>query len=88
MSNLAVIDIPQRLEGDGVVLRPLEPADCSAYAQAFVDDPQLGRLVRYETDPTAGQVAESVASAAERAAAGQAFEPAVTPRAATGGCCA
>ncbi|HEY6396068.1 MAG TPA: GNAT family N-acetyltransferase [Solirubrobacteraceae bacterium] len=72
-----VIDIPERLEGDRVVLRPLETADADTYAQAFADDRELGRLVGFETDPTADQVAANLVTAAERAAAGEFLELAV-----------
>ncbi len=62
-----VIDIPERLEGDRVVLRPLETGDADADAQAFADDRELGRLLGFETDPTADQVAAGLATAAELA---------------------
>jgi RimJ/RimL family protein N-acetyltransferase len=45
------IELPDRLEGDGFVLRPLQAADAAAYAAAFSQDPELGRLLGVDQDP-------------------------------------
>jgi [ribosomal protein S5]-alanine N-acetyltransferase len=65
---------PARLAGEGVVLRPLRADDAPAFAAAFVDDPELGRLVGFEKDPTAASVRERLVSAPE----GEGFELTVT----------
>ena len=41
------IDVPETLPGD-VLLRRLRPDDAPAYAAAFGDDPELGRLLGME----------------------------------------
>jgi RimJ/RimL family protein N-acetyltransferase len=58
---------PQGLAGDGVTLRSLREDDAPAYAAAFREDPELGRLVGAETDPDAAAVRERIADAAQRA---------------------
>jgi ribosomal-protein-alanine N-acetyltransferase len=68
------VDAPDRLEGDGVTLRPLRVDDAAHYAAAFRDDPELGRWTGFETDPDEAWVRERVADAAQRAG----FELAVT----------
>jgi RimJ/RimL family protein N-acetyltransferase len=45
------VQAPAALSGDGVALRPLREDDAPAYAAAFRDDPDLGRLVGAEKDP-------------------------------------
>jgi RimJ/RimL family protein N-acetyltransferase len=45
------IELPERLEGDGVLLRRLRPDDAPAYVAAFRADPELGRLLGMEEDP-------------------------------------
>lgn len=71
------LPIRERLEGRGVVLRPLRPGDAGPYAAAFADDPELGRLLGVEDDPTPGQIAEKPASIEEGAAAGRRLELAI-----------
>ncbi|MDQ6817782.1 MAG: GNAT family N-acetyltransferase [Actinomycetota bacterium] len=71
------IEIPKRLEGEEILLRPLRVGDADAYAQAFVEDPELGRLIGFEEDPTADQIAQNVAGAADGAAAGKWVELAI-----------
>ena len=58
---------PEALAGDGVTLRTLRVDDAPAYAAAFRDDPDLGRLIGAETDPDEAAVRERIANAAERA---------------------
>jgi RimJ/RimL family protein N-acetyltransferase len=45
------VDAPDRLEGEGIALRPLRADDAPAFAAAFRDDPDLGRAVGIPTDP-------------------------------------
>jgi RimJ/RimL family protein N-acetyltransferase len=45
------IVLPDRLEGDGLVLRRLRMADAPAIVGAFRDDPDLGGLLGFENDP-------------------------------------
>jgi RimJ/RimL family protein N-acetyltransferase len=63
------IELPARLEGDGVALRPLRTDDAAPYAAAFREDPDLGRMLGLETDPdeaaAAVRIEASTASAAE-----------------------
>lgn len=55
------ITLPERLEGDGVALRPLMEAEVEPYTAAFVEDPELGRWLGFETDLVAADVHEMVA---------------------------
>ena len=48
---MTTIDLPARLEGDGIVLRRLRTEDAAACTGAFRDDPELGRLLGFEEDP-------------------------------------
>jgi RimJ/RimL family protein N-acetyltransferase len=59
------------------VLRPLRLEDASDYVRAFADDPDLGRLVGVEEDPTEEQFAQRVAQARQWAKDGKAVELAV-----------
>ena len=68
------MDPPDRLEGEGVALRPLRADDALAHAAAFRDDPDLGRVLGFPTDPDEEWVRARVAGAAER----DGFELAVT----------
>jgi RimJ/RimL family protein N-acetyltransferase len=45
------IELPESLTGEGVLLRPLRAGDAPAFAAAFRDDPDLGRLLGFEEDP-------------------------------------
>jgi RimJ/RimL family protein N-acetyltransferase len=47
-----LIEVPERLEATTVRLRPLRAADAEPYADAFVADSELGRLLGFERDPT------------------------------------
>jgi RimJ/RimL family protein N-acetyltransferase len=64
------IELPASLKGDGVALRRLRAGDARAYAAAFEDDPELGRLIGTETDPDEARVRD-------RATADRRFELAV-----------
>jgi len=71
------IVVPDRLAGDRVVLRPLRAEDGPAYARAFREDDQMGRLLGVEEDPTEADVTRRVEGAAERARAGRGAQLAV-----------
>jgi RimJ/RimL family protein N-acetyltransferase len=58
-------EIPGRLDDDRIVLRRVGVDDAPAYARAFMEDPELGRFLGMEQDPTAERVAERAAKAAE-----------------------
>lgn len=68
------IEVPQRLLGDGVVLRPMTQQDAAAYARAFQEDRDLGSLLGIEEDPGEQQVRERIETQAERAEAGRGIE--------------
>lgn len=69
-------EVPQL--SDGVVaLRLLTPGDATAYAYAFSEDPELGRLLGFDSDPTLAELGVSLAGVAERADAGQGVELAI-----------
>lgn len=74
------IEVPARIAGDRVLLRPLEPRDVDAFAQAFADDPELGPAWGVEEDPDAAELAERVERAASFAAAGRGVELAIADR--------
>jgi ribosomal-protein-alanine N-acetyltransferase len=71
------IALPETLTGDDVVLRRLRDEDAPAYAAAFREDPELGRLLGMESDPDAARVAERAGRLAELAAAGRVVELAI-----------
>jgi [ribosomal protein S5]-alanine N-acetyltransferase len=56
------IELPERLEGDDVVLRRLRPEDAPAYVAAFRADPELGRLLGMEKDPPEERIRERAAA--------------------------
>ena len=68
------MDPPDRLEAEGIALRPLRADDAPAHAAAFRDDPDLGRALGFPTDPDEEWLRARVAGAAER----DGFELAVT----------
>jgi RimJ/RimL family protein N-acetyltransferase len=70
----ALVDPPDRLEGEGIALRPLRAEDAPAHAAAFRDDPDLGRVLGFPTDPNEEWLRARVAGATER----EGFELAVT----------
>jgi RimJ/RimL family protein N-acetyltransferase len=71
------IAVRERLIGKGVALRPIRVSDAAAYARAFVDDPELGRLIGLEQDRSETEVIERVRDAPERARAGRGVELAI-----------
>lgn len=52
--------LPERLDDDVVMLRPMMLDDAPAYAGAFHEDPSLGRLLGVETDPDEASVRERI----------------------------
>jgi RimJ/RimL family protein N-acetyltransferase len=71
------IEVPVRLSAGAAKLRPLRSGDAHAYAQAFVDDPQLGVWLGVEGDPLESHVREHAAQQPARAAAGAGLELAI-----------
>ena len=61
--------MPQRLSEGGVVLRRLREDDASAYAAAFRDDPDLGRLLGTDDDPDEASARERIGRTRELAVA-------------------
>ena len=56
------IELPDTLTGDGVVLRRMRADDAPAFAAAFRDDPELGRLLGIDEDPGEDAVRERIAA--------------------------
>ena len=48
---MSEVVLPDRVEGDGFVLRRLRADDAAALVTAFRDDPELGRLLGFDEDP-------------------------------------
>jgi RimJ/RimL family protein N-acetyltransferase len=71
------IVVPERLTGSGVLLRPLRASDAPAYARAFTEDADLGRLLGKEQDPNEADARLRVEEAAERAKVGAGVELAI-----------
>jgi RimJ/RimL family protein N-acetyltransferase len=65
------IEVPARIEGARCALRPFVGSDLPAWAQAFVDDPDLGAAIGTETDPDEESLRDRPAKNAEGAAAGE-----------------
>jgi len=61
------IGLLDRLGDDHVILRPMHTDDAAAYAGAFQDDPDLGRLLGIEADPDEASVRERIEAQAQRA---------------------
>jgi RimJ/RimL family protein N-acetyltransferase len=57
------IELPDTLTGDGVALRRMRADDAPAYAAAFRDDAELGRLLGMEADPDEATMRERIAQA-------------------------
>lgn len=68
------IDLPERLDGEVVALRRMRDDDAPAFAGAFIEDPDLGRLLGFDEDPTQDAVIERVAQAPIKAGQGRAAE--------------
>jgi RimJ/RimL family protein N-acetyltransferase len=72
-----VIKIPQRLEATGVALRLVRVQDIGPYQKAFAEDPDLGRLLRMEEDPSEEDVRGRIGGSERRAADGKGLELAI-----------
>jgi RimJ/RimL family protein N-acetyltransferase len=81
---MTAIVIPGELAGPLVRLRPLQESDAPAYAAAYREDPDLGRLQGYESDPDEQRAREHAARSREAAENGDGIELAICD-AATGG---
>jgi [ribosomal protein S5]-alanine N-acetyltransferase len=71
------IEVPQTLRGEGVILRPLLGEDADDYAAAFVQDPDLGRLLGIEEDPDGQAVRGTVERQSDHAGEDKAVELAI-----------
>ena len=71
------IEVPTRISGSRVALRPLELRDVVAWAAAFVDDPELGAAWGVEEDPSEEDLGDRVGHAAEGAKEGRWVELAI-----------
>jgi RimJ/RimL family protein N-acetyltransferase len=60
-SRTVPIELPDTLTGDGFVLRRLRAEDAPAFAAAFREDPELGRMLGIERDPDEDGVREQAA---------------------------
>lgn len=60
------VSIPTRLTDGRIALRPLAAGDAAAYAAAFRDDPDLGRLLGFESDPDEATVRARIEAQRER----------------------
>lgn len=74
------IDVPTRIEGELVALRPVEQRDVPIWAQALVDDPELGPAWGIEEDPGEAELRERVDRAAQGAKDGRWVELAIAER--------
>ena len=75
------IEVPERIAGDRVLLRPLEPGDARSWASAMVDDPNLGPAWGIERDPDEAQLLGRIERSAECPAEGRGVELAIADRA-------
>ena len=71
------IELPDQLADDRVTVRPMRSEDAAAYAAAFRDDPDLGRLVGVKEDPDEQTVRKQVERQAQRAEDGKGVELAI-----------
>jgi RimJ/RimL family protein N-acetyltransferase len=71
---MPAIDLPRRIEGARCVLRPLTAADLPAYAQAFVDDPELPAKIGIESPPSEERLAKRPQMLVEAARDGEFVE--------------
>jgi RimJ/RimL family protein N-acetyltransferase len=74
---VSAITPPVDLTDGRLVLRLLHDDDVTAYAAAFRDDPELGRLLGVDQDPTEEFLHSRVARAQTRLAEGQIIELAI-----------
>lgn len=71
------IELPDALRGERVLLRRLRVDDIGPYARAFRGDPDLGRLVGMEEDPSEESVGRRVDAQVEAAADGKGVQLAI-----------
>jgi ribosomal-protein-alanine N-acetyltransferase len=71
------LELAEPLSDGRVTLRWLRAEDAAPFAQAFRDDPDLGRLVGAERDPVEPGVRERIAGQEERAAEGRGIQLAI-----------
>ncbi len=74
------IEMPERIAGDRVLLRPLEARDVPAWAEAFVDDPGLGPAWGVEEDPGEEELRLRIERAVEWSREGRGVELAIADR--------
>lgn len=78
------IELPDRLADGRVMVRPMRREDAAAYAAAFHDDRNLGRLLGVERDPDEQAVRQRVEGQAQRAEDGKGVELAIADPATDG----
>jgi ribosomal-protein-alanine N-acetyltransferase len=66
MARVKIV-LPERMVDGDVALRPLRVEDAAPYAAAFVDDPDLGRLLGVETDPDEASIRGRIEAQAQPA---------------------
>jgi [ribosomal protein S5]-alanine N-acetyltransferase len=71
------LELAEPLTGGRVTLRWLRAEDAAPFAQAFTDDPDLGRLIGVEQDPDEAGIREQIAGQQERAAQGRGIQLAI-----------
>jgi ribosomal-protein-alanine N-acetyltransferase len=71
------IELPDRLADGELTVRPMRREDAGAYAAAFEDDADLGRLLGVERDPDEETVRQRVERQAQRAQDGKGAELAI-----------
>jgi RimJ/RimL family protein N-acetyltransferase len=74
------IQVPDRIEGRAVSLRPLAERDVPVWATAFADDPDLGPAWGIEEDPGEAELRERIGSLEVAAAEGRAVEMTIASR--------
>jgi RimJ/RimL family protein N-acetyltransferase len=70
--------VPEIVLPDDPIFRPLRDDDAAPYAQAFRDDPELGRLLGIDEDPDEERLRGRIARLPERMAEGLFAEFAIT----------
>jgi RimJ/RimL family protein N-acetyltransferase len=74
------IHVPDRIEGESVVLRPAAERDVPVLAAAFRDDPELGPAWGVEVDPGEPELSRRIEQLADAAETGRAVELAIADR--------
>jgi RimJ/RimL family protein N-acetyltransferase len=74
---MTAIVVPDGLSGPLVKLRALEELDAAAYAAAYLEDSELGRLQGYESDPDEDRARQKVSRSHEAAERGEGIELAI-----------